>query len=1394
MFEPLESRQLLAGNVLLVSNPGAFNNLPDDSALEQFLTSTGYTIDADSGTFTSGPPSATQLVDVDVILVSRATTSGDYADAGEAAAWNGLDVPIVLMNPYLARNSRWGWLNSATMVADITAPTNLDPFPDANHEFVAGASTSFFNSGTQTDFIGSTAVPAGATVVATITSGGNTGAMLVDIPAGASSFGGGTTGERRVLFSVSDYPDVAGVEFALSAGGQQILRNVLNAVAPIVQVPPTAPTDLAVSGLTQAQAVVRWTDQSDNELEFQIERRPASGGSFEQIATLTANVTSYADSGLMAEAGYLYRVRAANGAGESEYSNEFGIVTLSGASTTPVINGMTPAPGSLGVFLDRVIVADVTTPNGGINAATLTAETVKIYPSDDPLSSVELVLNTSGGGDIIVARPAELLEPNTNYTFEVTSGLTDFIGVGFEPYLATFRTGSETNDTDASISFERVELDTVPIGQYSGLAIGPDGKLYAGTPFGDLVRWTILSDGTLGPLESLPGFRNANGEDRLLIGIEFDPNATAENLILWATHTTFGFSGVPDFGGKLTRLTGPNLEDVQDYIVNLPRSARDHVTNQMDFGPDGAIYFLQGSNSAMGSPDSSWSNRPEHLLTAALLRFDPDDYDPMAAGGPLDVRTDGVADPYNPFAPGAPLTVYASGIRNAFDLVWHSNGELYVPVNGSASGGGSPATPAVPTEGLLPRIDEDINGPYTGPAVPSISNVATQPDLLFRIEQFGYYGHPNPTRNEFVLNGGNPTAGVDPLQVTEYPVGTLPDRNYRGVAFNFGTNFSPDGILEYSYSGAFGGALAGKLLVARFSAGDDIIVLETDEAGNIIGSNDSIASFDGFNDPLDLVENRLNGNLYVSEYSWNVGMGGIVLLRPQEPDISLSGSEFYFNDPAGGGASNTQTITISNLGDGSLALPAGAIHLGGTDAGQFTIVSGGQATTILPGESHDVAVAFAPTSVGVKAAILIIESNDADTPLLDVSLRGLAHSGFQGGGEATLAQIMQLFELPVDVGFTSLTTPYSTALLGDELLMPQLEKAGDSPVIIEPLATFGPAATPDYRIGWYEPGATPTLHQLAEIESLNPVAGGDGQTVNPIVSSGATTFDPGSEPFGLYGEFPSMGDQRAYTEDALNVFDLGRRKFRFWPLRNEAGAVVPNAFVVGVEEATNNDLNDVVFIIRNARPVVPLLGDYNLDSTVDAADYVTWRYTLGQQVSPYTGADGNGDGVINQFDHAVWRENFGATLMGSASSALPATAAVSHELLATEVDRLIPSAVDAAFATIDYETVTLRPNGTKSSAWRRFDRTTDIDSASTRSHQLLVARHTRALRPRSELGGTTMFHSRADFELEPSDLTMIADGLARTVQRCDSAPPTDFQFSESGLRVLGLHRADKSIR
>jgi hypothetical protein len=509
-------------------------------------------------------------------------------------------------------------------------------------------------------------------------------------------------------------------------------------------------------------------------------------------------------------------------------------------------------------------------PNGGINNSTITSNTVylteagtgRLIPSN---------VNGTGGGDAITLVPSTPLKLSTTYNFNITEGVKDLSGASIMPYASVFTTVSASTNEIINVKFDKILLPNAK-GRFSTVTMGPDGKLYALSIDGLIKRFPINGDGTLGFPETLYGLQDAYGErqPRLAVGFAFDPSSTPDNLVAWVTHNSFVFLDGPAWDGRLTRLSGNNLQNAQDVLIDLPRSAKDHLTNSISFGPDGALYFTQGSNSAMGSPDKTWNYRIEHLLSGTLLRLDVSKLKNL----PLDVKTADGRGTYNPYASNAPLTIYASGFRNAYDMVWHSNGNLYIPTNGSAAGGNTPAS----IYGTL-RTDGSV---YRGPAIHALKNVQqTMNDYLFRVVKGGYYGHPNPLRGEFVLNGGNPTSSVDPAQVNDYPVGTKPDPNWRGYSFDFQNNKSPDGTIEYK-SNTFNGALKGKILVVRYSQHDDIITLTPGGANNdIVSSIDgtSIEGFSGFVDPLDLVEDINTGNIYVSEFG---GEGRITLLRPKK--------------------------------------------------------------------------------------------------------------------------------------------------------------------------------------------------------------------------------------------------------------------------------------------------------------------------------------------------------------------------------------------------------------------------------------------------------------------------------------------------------------------------------
>jgi hypothetical protein len=77
-------------------------------------------------------------------------------------------------------------------------------------------------------------------------------------------------------------------------------------------------------------------------------------------------------------------------------------------------------------------------------------------------------------------------------------------------------------------------------------------------------------------------------------------------------------------------------------------------------------------------------------------------------------------------------------------------------------------------------------------------------------------------------------------------------------------------------------------------------------------------------------------------------------------------------------------------------------------------------------------------------------------------------------------------------------------------------------------------------------------------------------------------------------------------------------------------------FTVADAAALYDSVTELTFMTGAASVV----GDYNRNGTVDAADYVVWRDTL-TQTGANLPADGDGSGTIDAGDYDVWRNNFG---------------------------------------------------------------------------------------------------------------------------------------------------------
>lgn len=236
-------------------------------------------------------------------------------------------------------------------------------------------------------------------------------------------------------------------------------------------------------------------------------------------------------------------------------------------------------------------------------------------------------------------------------------------------------------------------------------------------------------------------------------------------------------------GGRILRITPDGR--ITSLVDSLP-SVGDHHTNGPAIGPDGWIYFGQGTatNAAVVGEDNAqfgwlrrhptFHDRPCTDITLSGLNFES--RDPLNGGD----ATTGAYSPFGtPTSPGqvvrgsvpcngailkispdgGAVELVAWGLRNPFGLAFAADGGLYVTDNG---------------------YDERGSRPVFGSG-----------DYLWRIQSGGWYGWPD-------FAGGRPFFDDDTRPVLASPPSDPPDPVAR-----FGVHSSADGF-DFSRSEAFG--------------------------------------------------------------------------------------------------------------------------------------------------------------------------------------------------------------------------------------------------------------------------------------------------------------------------------------------------------------------------------------------------------------------------------------------------------------------------------------------------------------------------------------------------------------------------------------------------------------
>jgi hypothetical protein len=134
------------------------------------------------------------------------------------------------------------------------------------------------------------------------------------------------------------------------------------------------------------------------------------------------------------------------------------------------------------------------------------------------------------------------------------------------------------------------------------------------------------------------------------------------------------------------------------------------------------------------------------------------------------------------------------------------------------------------------------------------------------------------------------------------------------------------------------------------------------------------------------------------------------------PDISSNPTSWNYGAINVGNHSD-KTFVIKN--DGTANLNVTATILGGTNASESSIQSGGGAFTLAPAATQNIIIRFAPTSAGSKSASLSISSNDPDENPFVVLLSGsgVAVAGIPINPVTTTPQMAGIeFWVSIDVG------------------------------------------------------------------------------------------------------------------------------------------------------------------------------------------------------------------------------------------------------------------------------------------------------------------------------------------------------------------------------------------
>ncbi|BEP12378.1 hypothetical protein acdb102_06890 [Acidothermaceae bacterium B102] len=368
------------------------------------------------------------------------------------------------------------------------------------------------------------------------------------------------------------------------------------------------------------------------------------------------------------------------------------------------------------------------------------------------------------------------------------------------------------------------------------------------------------------------------------------------------------------------------------------------------------------------------------------------------------------------------------------------------------------------------------------------------------------------------------------------------------------------------------------------------------------------------------------------------GGSDIVVSSADQATLGLPTARLVFSSYIGNAtAVPAKQFTFTNTTNKTLAVSN--IAIGGTNPGSYGLASA-SSFSLAPGGSALVSVVFHPvapsgcptpadtTAIGTnvaQVATLTYTTNDGGQPSGSADLSGV-NACFQGGnGEPVFDQVI------AGLGYTTQVDSYTNRrFIGplrflpgtDEIQSPYFVAANAAaPVSLVPLAHYatGNTAPAGYQsTGWYAFGAamnpakstcSAACNQLFNFPA-DPSTTSYNQNQRLLPAQvGGTTFTPGGT-FGLFsGDFTDVnfsddGLDVGHTNDGTNA-DLPVPHYlhdmRVFQAYGPGHVAIANTYLIGLDinrvpAFKNNDYQDLVFLLSNARPAVaqgPIISGTN---------------------------------------------------------------------------------------------------------------------------------------------------------------------------------------------------------